>query len=223
MDINNFLNLTPEIIEKLQTGGYLVMFTMMVIEWPFVTMAAAFLASIGIFNIFIVAILGWLGDTVGDIIFFLVGRFGLSLFQKNRKIDTEQKAYFMEKLNILLEKNFILSLIAIKFTPYAPMIALPYLGTRRSISATKFITFTAILSIPVPLTVALVGFHIESIRRLIANIPEDYQIFAIIIGIVLVLLIVAILFFLFRKYYKIFQEKIEQYVEKLEKSQKKSS
>ncbi len=223
MDINNFLNLTPEIIEKFQTGGYLVIFGAMVIEWPLVTMAAAFLASMGIFNIFIVAILGWLGDTVGDIIFFLVGRFGLSLFQKNRKIDTEQKVHFMEKLNILLEKNFILSLIAIKFTPYAPMIALPYLGTRRSLSATKFIAFTALLSIPVPLTVAVVGFHIESIRQLVDGVPEEYQMLAIVIGIVLILLIVTVLFFLFRKYYKIFQEKIEQYVEKLEKSQKKSS
>ena len=223
MDIAQLFNLTPELIEKLQAGGYLVMFTMMVIEWPFVTMAAAFLASMGIFNIFVVAILGWLGDTVGDVIFFLVGRFGLSLFTKNRKIDTEQKANFMEKLNILLEKNFVLSLIAIKFTPYAPMIALPYLGTKKSISAFRFIFLTALLSIPVPLTVALVGFHIESIRRLIATIPEDYQIFAIIVGVLLLLAIAGIIFFIFRKYYKIFQEKIEKYVEKLEKSQKKSS
>ena len=32
MDIAQLFNLTPELIEKLQTGGYLVMFTMMVME-----------------------------------------------------------------------------------------------------------------------------------------------------------------------------------------------
>lgn len=32
MDIAQLFNLTPELIEKLRAGGYLVMFTMMVIE-----------------------------------------------------------------------------------------------------------------------------------------------------------------------------------------------
>ena len=32
MDIAQLFNLTPELLEKLQAGGYLVMFTIMVIE-----------------------------------------------------------------------------------------------------------------------------------------------------------------------------------------------
>lgn len=170
MDVNNFLK--PETIELLKSGGYFIMFGLMLLEGPFVTLAAAFLASMGFFNIFIVAILGWLGDTLGDILFFLFGRFGVHIFGKKEKIDTEKKADFLETLEILVQKNFILSLLFIKITPYAPMFAFPYLGSRK-IAFTKFATATALLSLPLPITVAAIGYHIDSVRKLIEKIPAD--------------------------------------------------
>lgn len=54
----------PNMVALIQTGGYFVMFGLMFLEGPIVTIASAFLASLGFFNIYIVALLGWLGDFV---------------------------------------------------------------------------------------------------------------------------------------------------------------
>ncbi len=193
------------------------MFGLMILEWPFVTMAAAFLASIGFFNIFLVAFLGWMGDTVWDIIFFCIGRFWLKIFSRKKIINEEKKENLLSKINILIEKNFLLSLVFIKFTPYAPMIVLPYLGSLKQISTFKFIIATTTLSLPVPLCVAIIGYHITSIQIAINTIPENYRIPIIILLVILLILFAIGLFFLFKKSRKIFLKKIDSYIENSQK------
>ena len=125
------------------------------------TIAAAFLASLGFFNIFLVMILGWLGDTLGDVILFCIGRYGIKFLEKKAtKITAEKSKNILTQFDSLIEKNFFLALIFIKFIPYAPMIALPYLG-RTPIKMRKFVFCTAILSLPIPLGSALIGFNIN--------------------------------------------------------------
>lgn len=177
-------------------------------------MAAAFLASLGFFNIFFVAILGWLGDTIGDIIFFCIGRYGLKFLQKKSVINEEKRENILHKIEILVEKNFLLSLIFIKFTPYAPMIALPYLGTNKNISFLKFTFTTALLSLPVPIIVTIIGYKISAIREWMALIPENYKIPIIIFSIILLLLFVVIVIFGIQKLQKKFLQKIDNYIEK---------
>lgn len=185
--MENFFN--PETLETLRNGWYFLMFGLMVAEGPFVTMTAAFLASFGVFNIFLVAILGWMGDTVGDIVLFYLWRFGSKLFQRNQQIDEQKKQDILKKLDNLIENHFVLALLFIKFTPYAPMVAYPYLGTRK-ISSIKFVFVTSFLSIPVPLAVALIGFHIEKIQYLFKIIPSQYHIPLIIFWLLLILIII---------------------------------
>lgn len=209
MDINTILH--PEIVEKLQTGWYFLMFGLMVAEWPFVTLASAFLASLWVFNIFWVAILGWLGDTVGDILLFCVGKYGLSLFFKKRKKAEEKQKNILDKFHILLEKNFLLSLLLIKFTPYAPMIVLPYLGSQQKISFTKFAIYTAILSMPVPFFVAIIGFKMRAIEEIFASIPEKYHLLAGIFFVITFLLILGIFWYAFQKIRPKILKKIDDY------------
>lgn len=162
-------------------------------------MAAAFLASLGVFDIFLVAILGWLGDTIGDILLFSVGRFGFNIFSKKNVISEEKKENLLDKISILIEKNFLLSLVFIKFIPYAPMIALPYLGTNQKISFFKFLFTTALLSLPVPIIVAIIGYKISSIREWMILIPENYQIPIIVLSLVFLVILVVIIIFLIQK------------------------
>lgn len=78
------------LVASLQTYGYILVFGLTVIEGPIVVIIAAFLASQGIFDIYVIAILGWLGDVVGDMLFFFAGRFGFSWrkkqMQKSKKV-----------------------------------------------------------------------------------------------------------------------------------------
>lgn len=190
MEINSILS--PELIDKLQGSGYFILFILMLLEGPLVTIAAAFLASVWVFNIYAVAALGWIGDMTGDIIFFLIGKYWLNFFQKKQEIDTDKKRKFIERIDILIHSNFLLSLILIKITPYAPMIALPYLG-KIGIPVKKYFSHIFLLSLPVPVAAAVIGFHIDTVREILQNIPSNTKIPAIIILVILTFIVVYII------------------------------
>jgi membrane protein DedA with SNARE-associated domain len=63
-----------QLFETLSMFGYPVMFLMMVAEGLVATIVSAFMASLGFFDIRVVAALSVLGDVLGDLIFYSLGR-----------------------------------------------------------------------------------------------------------------------------------------------------
>jgi membrane protein DedA with SNARE-associated domain len=86
----------------IQTIGYPMMFLLMILEGPITTLAAAFLSSLGFFNIYIVFFLSLLGDLISDIFLYLVGYFGGTkiltkiekLLHKNSGLIEKMKKHF---------------------------------------------------------------------------------------------------------------------------------
>ncbi len=75
-----------QILEIITSWGYPLMLLLMIIEGPIVTLGAAFMASLGFFNVFMVLILSILGDVIGDIVLYYIGFFMKKGFlPKNRK------------------------------------------------------------------------------------------------------------------------------------------
>ncbi len=71
------------IIQFLTNHGYWILLPLMIIEGPIVTLVAALMASLGVFNIWIVFLLSVLGDMLGDVIFYGIGRWkGMMFVQK---------------------------------------------------------------------------------------------------------------------------------------------
>lgn len=66
----------PAILSHIKTIGYPLMLVAMIVEGPTVTLLAAFAASLGFFNVYVVFALGMLGDIVGDIILYVIGYTG---------------------------------------------------------------------------------------------------------------------------------------------------
>lgn len=62
-----------QIFQFLSHYGYWIMIPLMIIEGPIVTVAAAMLAKLGAFNVFIVFVLSVLGDMIGDVILYYLG------------------------------------------------------------------------------------------------------------------------------------------------------
>ncbi len=104
------------IIQFLTDYGYWILLPLMIIEGPIVTLIAAFMASMGIFNIYTVLFLSVLGDMLGDIIFYGVGRWQGMLFV--RKIG--KYIGITEELVLKMEKFFVRhggkTIIAVKST-----------------------------------------------------------------------------------------------------------
>ncbi|HIP50341.1 MAG TPA: DedA family protein [Candidatus Pacebacteria bacterium] len=61
------------IIQFLSEYGYWIILPLMIIEGPIVTLIAAFMASLGVFNIYVIFLLSILGDVLGDVIFYWIG------------------------------------------------------------------------------------------------------------------------------------------------------
>lgn len=196
MDITQYLD--PDIIGKLQAGGYILMLWLMILEWPLITLASAFLASMGFFDIYIVALLGWIGDLLGDMIFFSIGRFGMQIFKKKTTIDTPTEKTFIQKLDTLIHKNLILALFIIKFTPYAPPIGLTYIG-RSHISMRQYIIASLITCTPIPLAAAMVGFHVGYISALLQRYPIEKILPYVGLWLIITILLIVLLWFIKKK------------------------
>ncbi|MDZ7611253.1 MAG: DedA family protein [Candidatus Moranbacteria bacterium] len=65
-----------QMLDIITFWGYPLMFLIMIAEGPVATLAGAFLASMGIFNIYIVLALSIIADTIGDVLFYSAGYFG---------------------------------------------------------------------------------------------------------------------------------------------------
>lgn len=66
----------PEISQLLIDFRYLVLFPIVVLEGPIITVIAGFLASLGKLNLFIAYFVVVFGDLTGDSIYYVIGRFG---------------------------------------------------------------------------------------------------------------------------------------------------
>ncbi|MFA6973865.1 MAG: DedA family protein [Parcubacteria group bacterium] len=111
------LNLSdPAVLGHIQTIGYPLMLLTMIIEGPVVTILAAFAASLGFFNVYVVLVLSMLGDIIGDIILYTIGYTGgaktLAKAEKILKI----KPAIVAKIEALFHKHGKKTIFAVKST-----------------------------------------------------------------------------------------------------------
>jgi membrane protein DedA with SNARE-associated domain len=91
-----------EILNFLSDWGYFVILPLMIVEGPVVTILAAMLASFGIFNVWTVLIFSILGDIIGDVVLYWLGKtWGMSFVDKvgkyvgiTRKLVLRMEKYF---------------------------------------------------------------------------------------------------------------------------------
>ena len=140
----------------LQSSGYLVIFILMIVEGPLITYFAAFAASLGIFNIYIIFWLSLIGNFLSDLIFFSIGKFGNRIFLY--KYLSRPKHKFLVRLKYHLEENTLraLSIMKIILPLAAPGIVI--LGTSK-VSFRKFALLALIMGIPFSLFFTIIGFY----------------------------------------------------------------
>jgi len=145
------------ILQFLQTSGYGIMFIIMLVEGPIITYVASFAASLGIFNIFIVVILSILGDVIGDIILFFIGRISKEA-NIERYVHKSMNMTRMDKLKMYLDENPGKAITVIKLTPLLPIPGLILAGAS-NIKFKKFIIYSVVVSLIYCLSMAVLGFY----------------------------------------------------------------
>ena len=185
-----FLNFL-QTAEYLQGTSYFIIFLLMVIEGPIVTSAAAFLASLGFFNIFIIFILSLLGDLVGDCLHYTIGRYGgHKLIKKyHKKFSVTKKD--LNKTEHNLNKHFGKTMFVIKFTPLFTTPGLILMGSLK-IPLKKFIIYSLLITLPRTIFFILTGYYFGIAFDKIMNY---YKIGGYIIVIFVIFVIISYLIF----------------------------
>ena len=75
----HFINL-PAILNLLMVYKYLIIFPISILEGPIITILSGLLVSLGSVNVYMVFLTLIAGDLVGDMIYYIIGRFGRKHF-----------------------------------------------------------------------------------------------------------------------------------------------
>ncbi|MCX6766928.1 MAG: VTT domain-containing protein [Candidatus Moranbacteria bacterium] len=189
LDITNFAGAFQWVIEH----GYILMFFAMLIEGPIVTVAAAFAAALGYFDVFIVFILSFLGDIVADVIYYFIGYFSrLAVIEKFGKFFglTEKR---MHRIEALLNGHSVKTLIALKLTPVLPTPGLMLVGATK-MSIKRFVKICSIIIFPRTIFLVIMGYYFGAAYEVMAKqFEKNYWIFIFIVA------TVAIVYYLFSR------------------------
>jgi membrane protein DedA with SNARE-associated domain len=202
IDILALFNSTG-ILQFLQIHGYWIMFLLMFIEGPIVTYIAAFAASMRIFNIYYVLILSILGNTLPDLIYFLIGRLG-----KHEKIRKYLSRFFNEtrikRIREHLRDNPWKTITVIKITPALPFPGFILSGTTE-LKLSKFLLCSFIVSAVYSIFFSILGFYSG---LAFSTIAKYISYGGFLMGIAILALVV--IWLLYRFFSKEVSEKIEK-------------
>lgn len=186
------------------------------------TFAAAFLASLGFFDIWIVFFLGWMGDILGDLLFYSIGRYGFHIFTKKTAIDTPEEFSLIGKLDQIIHENLALAILIIKFTPYAPPIGLTYIG-KIKVDIRKYLFASIVLCVPIPLVTTLIGFHLGRVNDIFQKYSGTTLFLYLSWAIGVIVFSLGLVFFLRKKSEKVLSTTASEKSEKTSKSAGKAS
>jgi membrane protein DedA with SNARE-associated domain len=184
--------------------GYILMFIAMLIEGPIVTVAAAFASALGLFNIYIVFVLSFLGDFVADVIYYLIGYYSrLAVIERfGKHFGLSEKR--MHKIEALLNGHAVKTLIALKLTPVLPTPGLMIVGAVR-MPLKKFTKICALIIFPRTIFLVIMGYYFGAAYDMISRqLKEKTFTFLIIAG------IVFLIYYGFTKLLEYFSEKVEK-------------
>ena len=187
VDFTNFQQAASWVISH----GYILVFLVMCFEGPIITAAAGFAAALGFFDPWLILILAILGDIIPDAIYYLMGYKGrlVSVEKKMSSIGfTKDRA---DRLENLLRRHFIKTLVGMKFTPVIAPFGYMIIGYMK-LSFWKFIYVCSAVTIPKAIVFLLVGYYFGQLY----NINE--YIHNIIILIPSVVALIFVLYFMYK-------------------------
>lgn len=163
----------------------------MLVEGPIVTYVAGFSYSLGFFNIYTLLILSILGNFLGDLIYFFIGRFSKKSFI-DKYLNKLFKVNRMTKIKIYLQENPWKMLSLIKLTPPLPTPGLILTGTT-NISTIKFFFYSFVISTIYSIVILFIGFYSGKAFNLLFVYIKNSEFW-----IAIVILFLIIFWFLFR-------------------------
>lgn len=194
----------PDIFQWVLHNGYWLTFLIMIIEGPIITVVASFAASLGYFNVFFIFLIAFLGDIVGDFIWYVIG------YLTRLAVINKYGRYFgvsvarIEKLRKLLEKHSKKILLAIKLSPIAPTLGLVIVGNSH-FPPKRFAKIVSLISVPKTIFFVVLGYFFGySYTAMAKYFDKGFY------GLLVVLVVFFIIFFVYKKIVLRLAQKLER-------------
>ena len=171
---------------------YIIIFPLAVIEGPIITVISCFLAAQGFLNIFILFFVFMLGDLVGDILYYSIGRYGgikaLRKWGHLIKLDETK----LEKLSLNFQKHDVKILLIGKTQAIGSLILITAGISKMKIW--RFAIINLLASLPKVLLFMFLGYYFGSAYNAINGYMQK-------IGIIstLILIVGLILYFIYKR------------------------
>ena len=146
-----------DLLALLNNYGIAILAPLAIIEGPIVTVIAAWLASLGLLNLWEVLICVILADLVGDSLMYLAGRFGLDWIPARWRIGLRLNRRRLLRLAQMFQTNGAKILIIGKLTHAAGFAVLLAAGAARMPFLT-FLTANFVATVPKCLALAAIGY-----------------------------------------------------------------
>lgn len=147
-----------DLLPLLQTHGYWLLFFFMIIEGGIVKYIGAFAASLGIFDIYIVFLMGLVGNMVSDMFLFGVGRIGRESVVYKIIEHFGVKKEMIKDLKKNFHRHFIKTMIVIKTIPPFPLPGLLLAGAS-DVTAKRFFTTSLIITVVQSVIFTILGLY----------------------------------------------------------------
>jgi len=199
MDTNTFYS----VFSLLISHGYLIMFFIMFIEGPVATTAAAFAAAQGYFSLLAVFFISLAGDMVADTVYYCMG---YSL----RLTVIEKFGHFfglthsrIERLENLLKKHTIKTIVALKLTPMVPVPGFMIIGSAR-IPFLKFLAICLYVTLFKTTLFMIIGYYFGIFYRFIKYLQYGNLVFLVVLAVFIGL------YFVYKKLFSWLSSRIEK-------------
>jgi membrane protein DedA with SNARE-associated domain len=152
-------------IALLSTWGYAVLLPLAIVEGPIVGIFAGFLVSLGQMNWIIVFLVLFVGDMIGDVIYYYIGRWGHGAWANRLAARFGMTPERLEKFDAAFQKHAV-KILLINKTQALGSLTLYYAGAVRMPMA-KFLWVNAVGTVPKVALFQIAGFYFgESYRSL---------------------------------------------------------
>jgi membrane protein DedA with SNARE-associated domain len=145
------------ILSFLESQSYLIIFWVIFIEGPIITYIAAFAASMGFFNVFIIFLISIAGNCLCDVALYIIGRIGKRTIVRGYVkglLDSKR----IVRIKEFLKENPGKTLTVIKLTPSLPTPGLILAGLI-DVPVGKFIYYSLVITTAYSAVLSFLGYY----------------------------------------------------------------
>jgi membrane-associated protein len=137
---------------------YALLFLLVIVEGPLITMGAGFLGFLGYLNLPLTYVIICVADLVGDCVYYSIGAFGTKKFANSKNIGFHISPSKLQKMKTLLHKHSGKTLLIAKLTHLGGVPILVASGLAK-INFFDFLKYNAIATFPKSLFFLSIGYY----------------------------------------------------------------